>query len=240
MTAYSPSVLKGSFLEFCDCFTICPCWVNETPDEDHCSALYVWRFDEESRLDGYSLADKSIAAASYHARQRGTQSAFFVDDTLDIIVQQRLLDLFINASSGDAEPNDLFNRSGLDGLQRLMGSVVQTGTAHFDWLPPGSRPPGSSRSSDRHSVSLTIEGTLLASAEYRDAYMNRNRAGEPRSKPLRLKDTALHDELALVGKVVVQDVGRFELAVAALPGPGFVYSGRAGMSSRFDYTRPQH
>ena len=34
--------LVGRFLEACDCYAICPCWIDELPDEDRCTGLYVW------------------------------------------------------------------------------------------------------------------------------------------------------------------------------------------------------
>jgi hypothetical protein len=58
--------LAGTFIECCDCYTICPCWVDDTPDEDHCSGIYLWHFDATSALRGHGLAGRCLAIAAYH------------------------------------------------------------------------------------------------------------------------------------------------------------------------------
>lgn len=232
--------LEGQFHEFCDCYTICPCWVNESPDEDHCSALYVWRFAPGCQIDGLAIGGGSIAVAAFHARGQRTQSAIFVDKRLDPVAQERLLALYATAgvkSEGGDQPENppagqepLVSNSGLDGLRRLLGMVVQTGIATFDWSDPEAG------ATEQSSVALLLEGSLLARASYQDAYMQSNKKGVQRTTPLTLKDTALHDELALQEEVVVQTVQRFEFDVSSLPGAAFVYAGRSGMRGHFRYS----
>jgi hypothetical protein len=60
--------LSGTFVECCDCFTVCPCWVADTPDEDHCSGLYVWTLDAGSKVAGLDVGGKSVAAATFHGQ----------------------------------------------------------------------------------------------------------------------------------------------------------------------------
>jgi hypothetical protein len=67
--------LKGKFIECCDCYTICPCWVKDRPDEDHCSSLYIWTFDEDAQIEGKDIGGKSVAAAAFHWGDGERQSA---------------------------------------------------------------------------------------------------------------------------------------------------------------------
>jgi hypothetical protein len=202
--------LKGRFVECCDCFTICPCWVHDRPDEDHCSSLYVWTFDEDAQIEGNAIGGKSVAAVAFYGNRSGTQSAIYVDMTLDKSAQQDLLDAF----SGKTNEN-------LKSLGRLLGTIVDQSTAQITHK----------RDKMGWEVTVEVEGIRLAHAAGTDAQM------EGRSQPLTLNDTALHDELGIEGAVGVQTVDRFEMAVSPLPGNPFVYSGRSGMAAKFNYSR---
>jgi hypothetical protein len=37
-----PYRMNGRFFEACDCYVPCPCWFDDTPDEDECSGLIAW------------------------------------------------------------------------------------------------------------------------------------------------------------------------------------------------------
>jgi hypothetical protein len=201
--------LKGRFVECCDCFTICPCWVHDRPDEDHCSSLYIWTFDEDAQIEGKAIGGKSVAAVAFHGNRSGAQSAIYVDMTLDELTQQVLLDAF----SGKTHER-------LQGLARLLGTVIVQGAAQIMHKQDNTG----------WEVTVQAEGSRIAHASGTHAKM------EGRSKPLTLHDTALHDELGIEGAVGVQQVSRFEMAVSPLPGGPFVYSGRSGMAANFDYS----
>lgn len=227
-----PTILKGLFLEFCDCTTICPCWVNETPDEEHCSALYLWHFDPGCSIAGIDIGGRSMALASFHARRRGTQSVILADQAIPEPARELLLRSFSHAADGAGSPAlDPLLSSALEGLRRLLGDVVQTAVAA---IALSTHPDGSSELrvevQDAHG-----HGTTLARAHYGDARML-DRNAQPRAQALSLQDTALHDELHLHGPVLVQAVQRFEFDVASLPGPPLVLTARSGMRARFDYT----
>lgn len=201
--------LHGQFLECCDCFTICPCWVNDRPDEDHCSAIYVWTLGADCVIDRQPVPEgTSVVAASFHGNRSGTQSAILVDERLTPALQRLLIDAF----SGRTVQR-------LQDLQRLVGTIVHAGPARIDVT----------RNGKRWEVSVSAEGSQLARAHGGPATM------EGRQKPLTLQDTALHDELGLSAAVEVHRVERFELAVSALPGGPFVYAGRSGMAAPFAY-----
>jgi hypothetical protein len=202
--------LKGRFVECCDCFTICPCWLHDRPDEDHCSSLYIWTFDQDAQIEGQAIGGKSVAVVAFHGNRSGMQSAIYVDMTLDNRTQQALLDAF----SGKTNES-------LKSLERLLGTVIIQGAAHITH----------NRDNTGWEVTVEFEGSRIAHASGTDAQM------EGRSRPLTLNDTAMHDELAIEGAVHVQKVSRFEMAVSPLPGGPFVYSGRSGMAAQFNYSR---
>lgn len=243
----SSSNLKGWFLECCDCYTICPCWVNERPDEDHCSAIYVWKFDEGSKISGHDIGGKSVVVAAFHGNRNGTQSAIYVDDTLDKTAQQELISAFSGRPDPEVEPKTKLMIAGkertdpvLKGLQdlsRLVGKVVDRDAATIVI----TRKQDCSSTQDMQQnwdwqVTVKVGGTRLAHAIGSSAYM-KDMAGNDRARPLTLQDTGLHDELHLDQAVEVQAVDRFEMAVAPLPGGPFTYVGRSGMVARFNYNK---
>jgi hypothetical protein len=209
-----PTKLSGRFLECCDCYTICPCWVKERPDEDHCSALYVWTFDLDAKIEGHPIGGKSIVAAAFYGNRGGLQAAIYVDQTLAVEAQQLLLEAFAGKSL-----------ESLKGLARLVGTVVDSGVAKITHT----------ETHGKWDVTVEVNNSQIAHATGTNAIME-GRAGHLRGKPLTLNDTALHDELGLQDVVTVQAVERFEMAVAPLPGGPFVYAGRSGMAARFDYS----
>lgn len=244
--------LAGEFVECCDCYTICPCWVNERPDEDHCSSLYIWTFENGSQIEGHDIGGKSVAAAAFYRRRSSVksadnakdkqdreekklgrpqisidpeqqnadnpvltsssnmQSAIYVDDTLDEPTRKLLIDAFSGRSI-----------ERLKSLQRLVGTVVDSGPATIDRHV----------SNGGWEITVTVNGSRLAQASYTEATM------KGQDWPLSLKDTALHYELGIDGAVELQKVSRFEMAVSPLPGGPFVYAGRSGMAARFNYSR---
>jgi hypothetical protein len=252
--------LAGEFVECCDCYTICPCWVNERPDEDHCSSLYIWTFEKGSHIQGHPIGDTSVAAAAFYRRRSGVksadkgkdkqdnekrklgrpqisidpeqqqaendrrqtsssnmQSAIYVDHNLDEPTRNLLIDAFSGRS---------IDR--LKSLQRLVGTVVDSGPAKIDRHP----------SNGGWEITVTTfeneedkKGIRIAQASYTEATM------KGQDWPLSLKDTALHYELGIEGAVELQKVSRFEMAVSPLPGGPFVYAGRSGMAARFNYSR---
>jgi hypothetical protein len=74
--------LTGQFLEACDCYSICPCWVGRSPDDGECTGLFVWLV-EHGEIDGVNVKGRMVASASYHAghRDRSHQRVVvFVDE----------------------------------------------------------------------------------------------------------------------------------------------------------------
>lgn len=211
--------LSGHFIECCDCFTVCPCWLADDPDEDHCSSLYVWHFDKDSTIEGEPVGGCTVVAALYHGI--GTsQAVFYVDDR---IASAGTRDALIQAFSGHGGGQ-------LKALARLVGTVVDAGPATITVDPDG------------WEVTVRVGETLVAHGAGTDLQFPRRQQAlaphEPRKPPtvLTLANTALHSRLGLGTTVAAQDVADLELAVAALPGGPTRFAGRSGMRATFRYT----
>ncbi|MCI0754878.1 DUF1326 domain-containing protein [Teichococcus vastitatis] len=201
--------LTGDFAEICDCYTICPCWADDTPDENHCNAVYVWTFDERSMVEDHDVGGRSFAAASFHGVGRGSQSVLFADAALPSAAQRALIAAF---SAGEGTT--------LGEVSKMLGTVVSSGAAAITRR----------RSGGEWEILVEAQGIRLAYAKGKPAHM------DGRIDPMTLHDSALHHELGLVGPAVVQEMDRFEAAVSPLPGGPVAYAGRAGMVARFNYS----
>lgn len=206
--------LKGDLIECCDCFTICPCWVNDKPDEDHCSALYVWKFYKGSTINGQDVEGKSMAAATFHGVGQGVgQAVIYADDTLAEDVRNLLLLAFAGKCDGP-----------LKDLVSIFGEVIDTGIANITAIEDGAS----------WTVKVTVGDTLLAQGSGKAKRLDGRQAA------ITLNHSALHKELGLhAGEVTVQTMSRYEIAVSPLPGGPFVYAGRSGMRGSFAYRSPK-
>ena len=74
--------LVGRFLEACDCYAICPCWIDEVPDEDRCTGLFVWDITS-GEAKGHDVAGLRVVSVSFHQGKRlgsRQQVMLFIDD----------------------------------------------------------------------------------------------------------------------------------------------------------------
>lgn len=55
--------LSGQFIETCDCKSLCPCWADDYPDEDHCTGLFAWQV-QSGRLEGDDAASARSMSAT--------------------------------------------------------------------------------------------------------------------------------------------------------------------------------
>ncbi len=200
--------LSGTFVECCDCFTICPCWVADAPDEDHCSGLYVWTFDPASQIAGFDVGGASVAAASYHGNGAGGQAVLFVDQGLAAAAQNALIEAFAGRRAGP-----------LKDLSKLLGTIIDSGPANIE----------TNFGSDEFEVTVTVKGSELASAKGKAKVLDRP------LEPMTLKNSALERELGIRGAVEVQEMENLGVSVAALPGGPLQFKGRSGMRGSFVY-----
>lgn len=206
----SKTRLNGHFIECCDCYTVCPCWVDEKADEGHCTGLYAWVFADDAEIAGTSLKGKAVAAASYHGRRQVTQTVLFLDPGLTDDQRDALVRIF----AGDEGAR-------FRGLRSLLGDIVAKIPATIT----------ARRMTSNWSITIESDDQVLANAQGVD------RVFSDRNGPITVSDTALDTEMGVDGSVRVQDMKRLEIAVAALPGDPFVYVGRAGMAGQFDYSK---
>lgn len=200
--------LSGTFVECCDCFTICPCWVADTPDEDHCSGLYVWALDAGSKVAGLDVGGKSVAAATFHGNRTGGQAVLFVDETLGKPEQNALIEAFSGKRGG-----------ALEDLAKLLGTILEAVPAKIS----------TTFAADNFDVSVTLKGSQLASAKGKPK-MFKNEAD-----PMIVDNSALEAKLGIRGVTEVQAMENLSVSVAALPGGPYEFAGRSGMRGSFVY-----
>ena len=78
-----PDTLRGWFIESCDCESLCPCWIDDEPDDNHCTGLFAWVVEDGS-LGDVDVSGARIASVSTHNGRRrapegGRYSILFVD-----------------------------------------------------------------------------------------------------------------------------------------------------------------
>lgn len=122
--------LVGRFLEACDCYAICPCWIDEPPDEDRCSGIYVWDI-ADGRIEGRDVSGLRVASVSFHTgRRRGSQQrvVLIVDKAADDHQREVLRKAFTGSLGGP-----------LGELAAMLGSFAgeRTGRIRLDWDEAG-------------------------------------------------------------------------------------------------------
>ena len=95
----APYRLIGSFYEACDCYTVCPCWTGNNPDEGQCTGIFAWDIEDGS-IDGVDVTGLRAVSVSHHTGFRGDEArqrvVIFVDDT----ATQRQSDALVAAFTG--------------------------------------------------------------------------------------------------------------------------------------------
>jgi hypothetical protein len=205
--------LTGTFIEACNCKVICPCWVDDTPDEDHCAGLFAWVFDDDATIAGHPVGGRSLVSATIHgdSRRGGTsESVIYVDDALSEPVKDLLVAAFSGKGGGT-----------LADLAQVTGEVLDAARADIN-------------------ITTSTAGWLVQ-VRASDATTLIRVTGVPElfngsSEPLTLRHTALSAELGtLADPVTAQRTGILTIDVAALPGPMLEVTGRSGMTGRFAY-----
>ena len=136
--------LTGRFLEACDCYAICPCWIDEVPDEDRCTGLYVWDIStgEAKRHDVGGLR---VASVSFHQGKRRTSRqtvVLLIDERASDAQRAALSDVFTGRSGGP-----------LGELADMLGELAAQRSAKIDITWDGQK------------ATLDIDGSVRASNE---------------------------------------------------------------------------
>ncbi|HSK59489.1 MAG TPA: DUF1326 domain-containing protein [Actinomycetospora sp.] len=213
-------LLRGLFIEACDCFELCPCWVDDDPDEGHCTGVVAWRMEDGSYIDDVDVADRKVVAVTTHGGRRRPAGAkddprlrastsLFVDDEADDREVEALARAFTGKQGG-----------GLSDLVQVTGRVVGDTRKAPIQLKDGKAWSISVGPSD--AAAVDIRGDSLAFDEAPNA--------------LTLNHTALHKELRIEGTVEAKRSSTMSLNVPALGGSGYVEAkARSGMSGKFCY-----
>jgi hypothetical protein len=109
-----PYSLRGHFFELCDCYSICPCWVGEQPDDGRCTGAFCWKVDAGT-IGDLDVSGRSVVSVSFHTGHRdsgGQEVHLFVDDGADDDQFEALTGTFTGANAGP-----------LGELGRLMGQL---------------------------------------------------------------------------------------------------------------------
>lgn len=133
--------LRGQFLEVCDCYVLCPCWFEESPDEDECTGLVAWLVDQ-GQIGGVDVSGLASASLSYHTGHRESghwQVRFYIDDRASSEQEKALFDAFSGALGGP-----------LAELSRLTGKILGSDRARIQIK------------SDGKGTTLTIDRAIRA------------------------------------------------------------------------------
>lgn len=95
----APYRLVGAFYEACDCYTICPCWTGNNPDEGECTGIFAWDI-EEGTIDGVDVSGLRAVSVSHHAGFRGDEARQRVVLLIDDAATQRQSDALVAALTG--------------------------------------------------------------------------------------------------------------------------------------------
>jgi hypothetical protein len=200
--------LTGVFTEACDCTLICPCWLDDAPEEAHCTGLFAWQLDRTATIEGAGVGGLSVVSVSTHAggrRDGATTTALFIDRNAD----DRQFELLGAAFAGEfAGP--------LGELAGVSGLVVQRTAAKIDVT------------ADESGWHIVVGDALEVTGQ--------PHVLDGEAEPLTLRHTALNRELSVVGDdVVAHRTERFGVRVPVLPGAFLDVSGRSAMRGRFQY-----
>jgi hypothetical protein len=81
-----PYELRGRFLEACDCGVPCPCWFEQSPDEDECTGLTAWHI-EQGTINGFDVSGLIAVSMSQHGGHRDqpehAHMALVIDESAD-------------------------------------------------------------------------------------------------------------------------------------------------------------
>lgn len=210
--------LDGDFIEACDCYTVCPCWVDDEPDEGHCTGLFAWVLDPGSRIGGTDVGGRTVVSVTTHlGSRRGGDSAtaLYVDSGAD----QAQLDLLARAFAGELD-------GPLADLAAVSGAVLSRQRAAIRLEPSAG-----GRSGWTLTVSVAQDGA--------ECEVVRS-SGVPKvfddGAPLTLQHTALHAELGLHDRPVTGQQGEhLAVRVGQLAGGYLEVTGRSGMRGTFRY-----
>jgi hypothetical protein len=113
--------MQGLFLEACDCRVICPCWIDEDPDDASCTGLMAW-YIENGRVGGVLVSGLTVVSVSHHEGNRrtgGQEVVLFIEDTATAVQAEALRATFTGNLGGPL--GELKDLAGTDPIVRRAG-----------------------------------------------------------------------------------------------------------------------
>ncbi len=136
--------IKGTYVEACNCETVCPCIFFSPPTDGSCTVILGWHIDE-GEFDGASLNGLNAALLAHspgNMKDGNWKVALYVDERADEAQNEALMGIFSGQAGGH-----------IANLAPLIGEVL------------GARPAAISLDTSAGSFSFSIDG--LGSAEAR-------------------------------------------------------------------------
>ncbi len=110
--------MQGLFLEACDCRAVCPCWIDEEPDEASCTGLIAW-YIEKGYIGGVDVSGLTVVSISHHEGHRssgGQEVVLFIEDKASDEQAEALQATFTGSLGGPLE--ELKELTGSDPIVR--------------------------------------------------------------------------------------------------------------------------
>lgn len=242
--------LTGRFIECCNCKVVCPCWVDDTPTEDHCTGFFAWTFFDGSEIDGHSVAGQHVVVVTVHSdpnRGGTSESVLFVEKDLDDVVAAALTRAFAWDDPGRTDPlGDLRTVLGYPVARKratIRVEEVEQTLEHAE-----SRATGLGRRALRrvqrvraryplqgYRVRVSVPSATVSEDEPLVETTIFPEYFDESGQPLSLTSTALDHELRTQGVVTAHRTEQLLIRVAALAGAGTEITGRSGMVGEFAY-----
>ena len=92
--------VTGEFIEACDCRVICPCWVDELPDNGSCTGFFAWSLAADSIVGDVDVSGHRVVSVSTHLGRRSRGAGTPGSD-------QGVTMLYLTAQIGTAEYDKL-------------------------------------------------------------------------------------------------------------------------------------
>ncbi len=139
--------LQGRMLEICSCESVCPCFVNRTPDGGACDVTVAWRIDKGD-IDGVDVSGRTFAAMAHIPSKPwdgGWRAAVYLDDGTSDEQQEAILNVFTGKLGG-----------AIADVAKLIGEVVGVERAAIEFSADNGK--GSLKIGD--AASATMEPLL--------------------------------------------------------------------------------
>lgn len=107
--------LEGRLIEICSCEAICPCFVNQVPDNGVCDVTVAWHVDR-GEVEGVDVSGRTFAAIAHipgKPKDGGWKAAVYLDEGTSDAQQEALLKVFTGKLGG-----------AIADVAKLIGEVV--------------------------------------------------------------------------------------------------------------------